>query len=600
MASPSVQSLQRAFYSVALLIIGVVILYYAQIVFVPVALAILLTFILSPLVLLLERYGVWRWLGVVLVAMFAFAILGLILWIASLEVSALVREFPAHEKDFQHKLAGIEKILQQMQQLSQIGSANQTTPQTQDNQPQPTPVVIESRGSSYVSWIPAVAGPVVEILARVLLVIVLTIFMMAQRETLRDRLLRLVGQGNLTSTSKALDDAAERVSRFLLNQLGTNTFVGVGVTLGTYFLGIPNALLWGFLTIALRFIPYVGVWLAALLPFIVGVAFFPGWSHALSVLALYLFLELITGNFIEPLWFGHSTGVSPIALLIAAVFWAWLWGPVGLLMSTPLTVCLVVLGKHVPYLEFFDTVLGATPTLDAGSRFYHDLIVHDHDAAATLVQQFLAHNPPDSIYDQLFLPSLGLTKQAQAQRELTTEEQRSILRALRDLHALVPAPAAGPEVAGPRRRLVACTMGGPADEMALRLLRHFLEPRGWDVRIVTGRRTVGRVLALAREGWSSVVCVGLLPPGSATPLGNLCRQLHQPAPDLTILVGRWGSQEDMEAIRGTLQNAGATAVVSSFRELRDRLEGASPGVSPAQTQGNGRLAAPAAAQKLAP
>jgi predicted PurR-regulated permease PerM len=594
MASRSIASLQRAYYSVALLIIVVVMLFYARVVFVPLALAILLAFMLTSPVAWLESRGLPRTPSVLLVAVVAFVLLGLILWIVSVEVSHLASQWPEHREDINRKLTGVQHLLERVRDVSHLGSPARVGHAA----PAPghaAPIVVESGGgASLVSWIPSIAQPLLDILARVLLVIVLTVFMLSRRENLRDRLLLLIGQGHLTSATKAVDEATERVSRYLVNQLATNTFVGIGVAAGLYWVGVPYALLWGSLTIALRFIPYVGVWGAALLPFIVSVAFFPGWQQALAVVGIYVFLELITANIIEPLLFSHSTGVSPIALLVAAVFWAWLWGPVGLLMSTPLTVCLVVLGKRIPALEFLDVLLGEPPPLDPAARYYQRLVARDEKEAAELVREYVQTHSREAVFDEVLVPALVFAKRDRRRKELTPDDARFVFRATR--HMFDGTASTGERGEGPpcpsgeapataRCTVIGTPAQGEVDEMALHLLQHLLRPLGFEVQIVSARSLEERIAALVDQSGAAVVCIAALPPSGLARARNLCRQIRGKVPQVKVLVGRWGQKEDLDRIRDSLRAAGADEVGATLVDTRDQLLALTPDVASPPTRG---------------
>ena len=235
--------------------------------------------------------------------------------------------------------------------------------------------------------------------------------MLLQREDLRDRIIRLVGSGDVARTTEAMNDAAKRISRYLLMQLVINVLYGLPVGVGLYLIGVPNPILWGLLATILRFIPYVGPMIAALFPIALSFAVAPGWTLPLLTIALFVTLELIINNVLEPWLYGSSTGLSPVAVLVAVVVWTTLWGPVGLLLSTPLTVCLVVLGRHVPQLAFFDVLLGDEPALPPEIKFYQRLLARDPDEATELAEEYLEDEPLEKLYDSVIIPALGLAEQ---------------------------------------------------------------------------------------------------------------------------------------------------------------------------------------------
>jgi hypothetical protein len=258
---------------------------------------------------------------------------------------------------------------------------------------------------------------------------VLVIFMLLKREDLRNRLLRLVGHGRLTVTTKAVDDAGQRISRFLLMQALINGTFGLSLAVGLFLIGVEYAFLWGFLAAILRYIPYLGTWIAAILPITLSLAMFEGWLQPLLVMALFLVIELICNNVLEPRLFGRSMGVSEVALLVVAAFWAFLWGPIGLVLSNPLTVCLVVLGKYVPQLEFFDVLLGDEPALDADVSFYQRLLARDQDEATEIVLTHVQTLGPEQVYDALLVKALCHVRRDREQDQLTDFDEEFILRA---------------------------------------------------------------------------------------------------------------------------------------------------------------------------
>ena len=260
-------------------------------------------------------------------------------------------------------------------------------------------VQVQSPAPTPLETLRDVGGPLIAPFATAGLVVVLVIFMLLQREDLRDRVLRLVGGREVARATEAMDDAAKRISRYLLMQLIINVLYGIPVGIGLYFIGVPNPILWGCLATVLRFIPYLGPVIGALFPIALSFAVAPGWTLPLLTVALFVVLELFSNNVLEPWLYGASTGLSPVAVLVAAVFWTMLWGPLGLLMSTPLTVCLVVLGRHVPQLGFFDVLLGDEPALSPEVKFYQRLLARDPEEATELAEEYLEDGSLDKLYE---------------------------------------------------------------------------------------------------------------------------------------------------------------------------------------------------------
>ena len=367
-------------------------LYFGREALIPVILAMLLSFVLSPLVELLRRIWLGRILSVVLAVVLA---LGLILVLGSAigtQVAQLSGNLPQYQTTIETKIsrlrtATVDKFTEKLGSFGRqlTGSAPRseapapapTGAPAQGQQQEPVPVVITQPAPSVVEIGKGVLEPLLSPAATAGIILVVTIFVLLQKEDLRDRAIRLLGSGDLHRTTVAMDEAGRRLSRFFLTQLGLNASFGVVVGVGLYFIGVPNPLLWGILGALLRFIPYIGSWIAAALPVVLAAAVEPGWSMVIWTAVLYAVSEVIMGQAVEPLVYGHSTGLSPLAVIIAAIFWTWIWGPIGLIISTPLTLCLVVLGRHIERVAFLDVLLGDRPALTPTESLYQRMLAGD-------------------------------------------------------------------------------------------------------------------------------------------------------------------------------------------------------------------------------
>ena len=263
--------------------------------------------------------------------------------------------------------------------------------------------------------------------------VLLVIFMLLRREDLRRRLIRLIGKGHISATTHAMEDAGARVFRYLLMQLVVNVSYGIPVAIGLYFIGVPNAVLWGAFAAVLRFIPYIGPWIGAAIPIALSLAVSPSWTMPLLTIGLFVVLELLSNNLMEPWLYSSSTGVTPIALIVAAVFWTWLWGPVGLILSTPLTVCLVVIGRNVPRLSFLSVVLSDEEALTPAEDFYHRLLTINEQDELEFVEAYLKANSVSALYDSVFIPVI-ISTETDHRLELLDDEQRLLVeQSLRDI-----------------------------------------------------------------------------------------------------------------------------------------------------------------------
>ncbi len=406
-------------------------LYFGRDVFVPLALAILLSFVLAPLVLLLRRLHIPRVPSVIIAVLVAFiVILGIGTLIGS-QLAQLAENLPQYQSTITEKIrsvrstaAGSGIVARASSMLKDLGNeitkapekTNRTStkapaaPSGTARQQTPVPVEIHQPPAAPIQLIQGIVGPLLAPLATAGIVIIFLLFILLQREDLRDRFIRLAGARDLQRTTRALDDGVHRLSRYFVMQTAINATFGVLIGTGLFFIGVPNPVLWGIMAMLLRFVPYIGAPIAAIFPAALAIAVDPGWSMLFWTLGLFLVIEPIMGQVVEPLLYGRSTGLSAVAVVVAAVFWTWLWGPLGLLLSTPITVCLVVLGRHVEHLQFLDVLLGNEPALTPGESFYQRMLAGDPDDAARLAEEFLREKPLSAYYDEVAVKGLALAQ----------------------------------------------------------------------------------------------------------------------------------------------------------------------------------------------
>ncbi|RUX57504.1 AI-2E family transporter, partial [Mesorhizobium sp. M7A.F.Ca.US.014.04.1.1] len=422
--------------NVAAIVTTVAALYFGREVFLLIAIALLLTFALAPLVAALKKVGIPRIAAVIASVLGAFAALGLFSFIVATQVSELAQNIPVYQTNILTKirslketgggiLARLSKVVERVGQEidRQDPSLPAAAPEKPPREPVPVEIVAHERPLQVLQ---NVVGPLISPLGSAGLIIVVVIFMLLEREDLRDRFIRLVGYGDLHRTTEALQDAAKRVGRYLLMQLVVNIVYAIPIAIGLWALGIPNALLWGLLALALRFVPYIGPIIGMLLPLFLALAVAPGWSLVLWTAALFVVMELITGNVIEPWLYGSRTGLSPLAIIVAAIFWTWLWGPLGLILSTPLTVCLVVLGRHVPQFEFLDVLFGNEPVLEPHARLYQRLLAGDPEEATDHAEEMLEEKYLVEFYDKVAIPALLLGEQDRVRGVMGDLQRRQV------------------------------------------------------------------------------------------------------------------------------------------------------------------------------
>lgn len=577
----------RAFVGLASFGIALWLLSWLEPVIIPVVVAILLTFLLSPSVTLLQRRSVPRVAAVVLVVLITFGLIGGMGWLVGRQVAALVDTYPQYEQNLNAKLdilrspegGFVDRLQNTVEKISRQMERKKPTPADEAANPI-TVTVVQDSSPFQLSKIWSVLGPAMEPFAAVGLTIVLVLFMLLRREDLRDRVLSLVGRGHLTLTTKALDEAGERIGRYLVTQLSINAGYGVAVAAGLFLIGVPYALLWGFFAAVLRYIPYLGSWLAALLPIGLSLLVFSSWTAALLVVGLFLVLELVTNMVIEPTLFGRGVGVSETATLVMIAFWAWLWGPIGLIVATPLTVCLVVLGKYVPFLSFLDTLLGDEPVLEAPLGYYQRLLARDQDEASDIAAAHLGAGSLTDTFDGLLVPALIRAKRDVDRKMLDEEEHRFVVTAVRDaVDELVTrqtkavkqeeaAEGLASVSAEPRIRILVlgCAARDTSDDTGLLMLKEALDPGWYDVTLIGSALMASETITAVTQHQPAVVCIATLPPGGLAQTRLLCLRLRRNFPDLRILVGRWGMTGDAAEVRAHLLAAGATEVATTLTE----------------------------------
>jgi predicted PurR-regulated permease PerM/methylmalonyl-CoA mutase cobalamin-binding subunit len=582
---------------VAALALIAVVLSVARAVVVPLALAVLLAFVLTPAAERLERWRVRRALAVALVMALALGAVGGFGYVLGLQFVDLSARLADYSGSVRGKVAGLRGAgggtLDRLQQtVDTVSEALED--QVADTRGAARPVRVVPSDPTPVERFQATVAPVLEPLAMAGIVVILVAFMLAQRDDLRNRLIRLVGKGRLTLTTRTLDEVGQRVSRFLVTQLLINAGFGALVTAGLAAIGVPYALLWGALTVVLRFVPYIGSAIALVLPALLAFAVFPGWRETLLTVALFLALDVLAAYVVEPLVVGHRTGVSSMALLVSALFWTWLWGPAGLLLSTPITVCLAVLGRHVRELEFLGILLGDEPALETDVSFYQRLVAGDEDEAGEIVERQLATHPVEDVFDRVIVPALALAERDRLRREIADDDYEFVVAAARRIVEAVEPPPAGAAGPGdrPRAHVLAVAARADADDLGTEMLARLFAPLACEVERVGSAALASELIERAGTSAPDLVCLLALPPGGVAHARYALKRLRSRFAAMRLVVVRPGAGDlaDTEAAR--LREAGADEVVSSLTAARTFATAllASALVRPAPTTGDASLA----------
>jgi hypothetical protein len=423
----------------------------------------------------------------------------------------------------------------------------------------------------------AVVEPVVKPAAKAVIVLVLVLFLLARREDLRDRLIRLLGRRNVPLTTRALDEAGRRIGRYLVVQSFINGGFGLLAAIGLFVIGVPYPLLWGFVVAVLRFVPFVGTLLGMLPPVMLAFAQLPGWWYAFATAGLFLGLDIVVAYFVEPMAIGRKTGVSSIAMVVSAIFWTWLWGPVGLVLSTPLTVCLAVLGRQVSQLEVLAVLLGDEPALEAEIALYQRLLARDEDEAAAILDRHLRATPGAQALDEIVVPVLAAAARDRGREILSEGDEQELLRTLRALVANTrPEPSGVVKDGRPRAglpRVLGVPSRNSAEELVWEMLAHVLDPARIELRSVGAEALAAEVAGQVAEAPGiSLVCITSFPPGGLAQVKYLCKKLRAARAELRILVVRAGVPPELRQAALSLLEEGASEVAFTLMEAQAAVE----------------------------
>jgi predicted PurR-regulated permease PerM len=587
-------------------------LYFAKAILVPIAIATLLTFVLAPPMRLLRNLGFGRIPAVAVVVLGAFLVIFGIGSFLGQQVTELAKQLPQYQYVIQSKIQSLsaatsgsvfERLSGLLDRLNRQLSKPEEPGPNQESQagsspaPPPIPVEIHQPAPSAFDYVGKVLPPLLDPLATLGLVVIFVIFFLLQRRDLRDRIIRVAGSHDLKRTTEALDDAAHRLSRYFLAQTALNALFGVVVAVGLAIIGVPNPMLWGVLAMVLRFVPYIGAVIAAAFPTAFAIAVGPDWTMALWTIGLFIVVEPLIGQFLEPLLYGHSTGLSPVAVILAATFWTWLWGPIGLLLSTPVTVCLAVLGRHIKWLEFVDVLIGREAPLSPPQRFYQRALAQDLDEVTDQADEMLKKMSLLEYYDGIVLPGLVLAQIDFARGLLDGSHIESINEIMEELTEELSdhkdsarsmeaddgesEDAQGEESGGgtsersrPERLPeygIACLWGrGPFDKALASVLAQLLERHGVKPQIGVAAET-SNVIKLGSPD-VQVVCLSSLHIGrSSAQIRYSVRRMRSRFPEAKVLLCLWGEELGDLRRRDQAIDRDADSYAASFKEALDCL-----------------------------
>ena len=555
---------------------AIAVLYLAREVLIPFAIALTLTFLLTPVVSFLQRMRLPRVASVMLVLALALSVTGGLAWVLADQLLSVANDLPHYRENIRRKVQSIRSpsakgsLGRAAESVKEIGKEISRAPALGLGQPAPRVSRVEvvtpepSELQQVREWFSSLIGP----LGTAGIVIIFTVFMLIEKEDLRNRLLRLGGLGRLNEMTKALDDAAQRVSRYLLMQLLVNGAFGLLFGIGLYFIGIPSSALWGTTAAILRIVPYVGTLVAASAPFALSLAVFDNWLPPLLVFVLLMTLELVIGNVLEPWLYGSHTGISPLALLVTTVFWTVLWGPAGLILSTPLTVCAVVIGRYVPQLRFLHILLGAEPVLGPDAQLYQRLLAMDQQEAREVADSALKEKTLVEVYDQVFVPALMMAEQDRHKGRLEAAREEFLFLNINEMVAEMTGPTAErgadpvPAFSG---RLLCFPVSDEADSVTASMLAQLLEQAGHSAISFPVRSSVHDLEILGVEP-TDIIFVSALPPYALSQTVTIYKQLRQRFPRVRTMVGIWGFSGDLEKLKLRFDRGAPECIMTTMSE----------------------------------
>ena len=546
--------------SVVALLVAAAVLYLAQEVLIPVAVSILLAFLLAPAVRRLEQWKLGRVSSTLIVALLAFGVVFALAGVAATQAVALGARLP----EYRHNIVQKIHALRTPKRDTNVGKAAEAIKDLEEEAaPERPPIPVKESPGSPVEAFTEFVAPVAKPVAMAFAVIVLTILLLLNRESMRERAISLAGPERIHLTTKAMAEASHRVSRYLVTQLAVNAMFGVPFGIALYFIGIPNALLFGLLGMVLRFIPYVGVWIAVAMPATLAFAISDTWTPVAWTLGVFFLLETVLAYGLEPWLYGKSAGLSPIAIIMAVLFWTWLWGPIGLLLATPLTVCVAVIGRYIPEFGYLNVLLGVEPVLAPEERFYQRLLALDQEDAAEVAESHAATHGAAATFDEVIVPALVLVGRDRQKGVLEPARERFVFDNIRRIAGDLELPA----VAGPSQPVCIVAAHDEADAVAGDMLARLLASDC----AVAAPAMPAEIAKVVEQRKCKVVVLSALPPHAPSHAGALARSLRGQLNGARIIAGLWIAGEESGRARDRLVKLGVDSVVTRLSEVHEAV-----------------------------
>jgi len=569
--------------------------YFARGLLLPLAMAALVSLLLAPLVGRVERAGVRRGGAVAVVVFAAFLVVVLFGWIVSLQVPDFTEKLPSYRKNISERIGAFgpagEYVRRVTSSFEEMGQEVASSAQGKGRSPVTAALPESLVQSSPAGTLGGTLLTILETLGTTLVILILVVFLLIYQSDLRDRVIHLSGHGQVHLTTQAMGEAAENVSRYLLMQSAVNATFGLVVGVGLVAFGVPNPILWGLVAAVFRFIPYVGPWLGAVMPLFLSLAIFSSWTRPGILLGSWILLEALIANVLEPWLYGERTGISPLAVILSSLFWAWLWGGLGLILSVPLTVTLVVLGKNFPQLSFLSTLLGSESAVSPKMQLYHRLLRRGSDEAADLVDGFQKGKPLIEVYDSLLVPTLALAKTDRFQGTLDDEREAQLLSSVKflveDLSERREAPAPDvkptPEDASPTPppepislSILCIPAADESDEIIAVMLSKVLSKDGFEADMLSPTSSVAEKVAELGKRKVDIVVISALPPGALSPARYLNKRIRNAYPTLAVVVGLWSQGISADELKERIGADENTTFATTLAEARDQVSQRAP------------------------
>jgi len=567
------------------LVIVTAVLYLASDVLIPLALAILFAFLLAPAVRHLERWKLSRVSATLIVSLLAFGVILGVSAVAAMQAVSLAAKLP----EYRQNIVGKIHALRHPDRRSTLGKAAEAIKDIEKQAaPERPPMPVKETPGTAFEALGQYLAPVAKPAAMTLAVIVFTVLFLLNLEAMRERLIGLLGTARINATTRAMGEASYRVSRYLGTQFIVNAMFGIPFGIALWLIGIPNALLFGLLGMVMRFVPYVGVWIAAAMPIALSFAISDGWTPVLWTAGVFAVLELLLAYVVEPWLYGKSAGLSPIAIIAAVLFWTWLWGPIGLLLATPLTVCVAVIGRHIPEFGYLNMLLGTDPVLTPSERLYQRLLALDPEEAIKRVEHHASVHGAARTFDEVIIPALSLAEIDRRKGALEPARERFVYDQIRRMVEKLQPPASATPIAPTSICIVAAH--DEADRIAALMAAKVAAPA--QTCVIGAPALAAEVAHTAAEHRCNTVLISAVPPKAAHYAAYLARRLRRELPDARIAVGLWAGDEDLGNTRERLNKLGVDQVLMRVAEtpsvLRQLAQKQKPAANEATTKHSAR------------